>query len=305
MNTRRTVLAGAAAACLAPTFASAHAQGVPQAGGRATNSNQAAARVPGKTLNNGVVMPQLGYGTWSIAAERADWAVESAITTGFRSIDTATNYSNEAGVGDDIIASGVPRDQLFVTTKLWIEDFGHDEALRAFDRSMADLKLDYLDLYLLHWPVPGEFDRTIAAYKAVEQLHAQGRIRAIGVSNFNPNHLDRLMTEATILPAVNQIEINPHMTQTADRAENARRGIATESWSPLGSHRNVGRILANPAIVAIASAHEKSPAQVAIRWQLQHDLIIIPRSTNPAHMAENIDVFDFELTPWRWRRSIR
>ncbi len=288
---RRTVLAAttaAAATALIPAFASA--QSAPG------TSNARTTTTPRVTLNNGVTMPTLGFGTFGIAPEQAAQAVSTAIGTGFRLIDTAANYSNEAEVGEGIIRSGVARDELFVTTKLWIEQFGYDEALRAFDVSMGKLKLDYLDLYLLHWPVPSEFEKTIAAYKALEKLHADGRIRAIGVSNFNPGHLDTLRARTTIVPAVNQIEINPLFSQQNLRAENARRGIVTESWSPLGGARKVARMLQIPQIVDVAKRHGKLPVQVVIRWHLQNGLVVIPRSTNAQHIAQDFDVFDFELS---------
>jgi len=253
-------------------------------------------RIPRIKLNNGVTMPTLGFGTFAIAPAQAAEAVHTAITTGYRLIDTAANYRNEKEVGEGVARSGVARADLFVTTKLWIADFGYDQALRAFDTSMGKLGLDYLDLYLLHWPVPKEFEQTLAAYKAAEKLLADGRVRAIGVSNFNPNHLQALLERTSVVPAVNQIELNPLFSQWATREANARHGIVTESWSPIGGGKNVARVLQNPRVGALATQHCKTPVQVALRWHLQHGLVAIPRSVNPKHIAENLDVFDFELS---------
>ena len=183
-----------------------------------------------------------------------------------------------------------------MTTKLWIADFGYDQALRAFETSMGKLGLDYLDLYLLHWPVPKEFEKTLVSYKAAEKLLADGRVRAIGVSNFNPNHLQTLLERTSVVPVVNQIELNPLFSQNALRDVNAQRGIVTESWSPIGGGKNVARVLQNPQIRALATQHGKTPVQVVLRWHLQHGLVAIPRSVNPQHIAENFDIFDFELS---------
>ncbi|MGA1810651.1 MULTISPECIES: aldo/keto reductase [Sphingobium] len=288
MTTRRSFLAAATAASLTPAILSAQA--------RHGQSQGANGTVPLVTLNNGVKMPILGFGTFHVKPVEAAQMVQTAMGAGFRLIDTAKNYGNEAEVGDGIARSGVARNELFITTKLWIEDFGYDQAMRAFDLSISKLKLDYLDLYLLHWPVPMDFGKTIAAYKALEKLNADGCIRAIGVSNFNENHLDNLKAATSVVPAVNQIEINPSLSQQPMRAANARRGIATESWSPLGGEKNVGRHIANSTIREIATKHGKSPVQVIIRWHIERGLIVIPRSTNPSHIAENFDVLDFTLS---------
>lgn len=298
MTKRRHFLAAAmAGACLAPDRLAART-GPRGTGAAATAATEQKSmdKTPRVTLNNGVTMPVLGFGTFAIAPARAAEAVHTAITTGYRLIDTAANYGNEREVGEGIARSGVARADLFVTTKLWMADFGYDQALRAFDASMGKLGLDHLDLYLLHWPVPREFERTRAAYKAAETLLADGRVRAIGVSNFNPGHLQALLDRASVVPAVNQIELNPLFSQPVLREANARHGIVTESWSPIGGGRNVARILQDPRIGAVATRYGKTPVQAVLRWHLQHGLVAIPRSVNPEHIAENFDVFDFELS---------
>ncbi len=252
-------------------------------------------KTPRTKLNTGAEMPMLGFGTFAIKPEEAADAVHRALTAGYRLVDTAANYANEE-VGEDIARAGVPRGELFVTTKLWIADFGYDAAMRAFDASLSKLGLDHLDLYLLHWPVPMDFEPTVAAYKAVEKIKADGRARAIGVSNFEPDHLQALLDRTGVVPAVNQVELNPLFSQRALREANARHGIAAESWSPLGGGRNAKRLLQDQRVGAIAAKHAKTPAQVVLRWHLQHGLIAIPRSTNPKHIAENFDIFGFELS---------
>ncbi|HEV2543050.1 MAG TPA: aldo/keto reductase [Methylobacterium sp.] len=254
-------------------------------------------KIPTLKLNTGAEIPQLGFGTFAIKPPDAAAAVHTALTTGYRLIDTAKNYANEKEVGEGIARAGLPRGDLFVTTKLWIEDFGYDNAMRAFDASLSKLGLDYLDLYLLHWPVPMDFEPTVAAYKAVEKIKADGRARAIGVSNFKPDHLRNLLDRTSVVPAVNQIELNPLFNQAALREANARHGIVTESWSPIGGGKNVMHLLTNRQVGAIATKHGKTPVQVVLRWHLQHGLVAIPRSTNPKHIAENFDVFGFELAP--------
>lgn len=251
-------------------------------------------------LNNGNRMPAFGLGVWQTPGDQTATAVRSAIGSGYRLIDTASAYGNEREVGEGVASGGVKRSELFVTTKLWIKDFGYDKALAAFDASMAKLGLDYLDLYLLHWPVPKTFADTVAAYRAAEKILADGRVKAIGVSNFNPDHLDRLKAETDVVPAVNQVELHPYFSQRAVRQANAERGIVTQSWSPIGgswsgSAGGTGPLLENPVIVGTARDLGKSPAQVVLRWHLQHGLSVIPKSVNPKRIAENIDVFDFEL----------
>lgn len=248
-------------------------------------------KVPPIILNNGVEMPQLGFGVWQVPDDEATRAVGTALEAGYRSIDTAAIYGNEAGTGRAIVASGVPREDIFVTTKLWNGDQGYDSTLRAFDTSLEKLGLEYVDLYLIHWPAPSR-DKYVDTYKAFEKLHADGRIRAIGVSNFLPEHLERLFGETSVVPAVNQIELHPHLQQHASRALHAERGIATEAWSPLGSGKG---LLEVPAIVAIAQKHGRTPAQVVLRWHLQIGNVVIPKSVTPSRIKENIEVFDFSL----------
>ncbi|MFC8066012.1 aldo/keto reductase [Streptomyces sp. NPDC057293] len=248
-------------------------------------------KVPPIILNNGVEMPQLGFGVWQVPDDEAETAVVQALEAGYRSIDTAAIYGNEEGTGRALAASGVAREDLFVTTKLWNSEQGYDTALRAFDASMAKLGLEYLDLYLIHWPMPAE-GRYVDTYKAFEKLLADGRVRAIGVSNFLPEHLERLTGETSVVPAVNQIELHPHLQQHASREVHAEQGIATEAWSPLGSGKG---ILDIPAIVAIAQKHNRTPAQVVLRWHLQLGNVVIPKSVTPSRIKENIDVFGFTL----------
>ncbi|WP_103534468.1 aldo/keto reductase [Streptomyces sp. SM11] len=248
-------------------------------------------QVPSITLNNGLNMPQLGFGVWQVPDGEAEKAVATAIETGYRSIDTAAIYENETGTGKAIAASGVARDELFVTTKLWNSEQGHDRALRAFDDSLDKLGLDYVDLYLIHWPVPAK-DAYTDTYKAFEKILADGRAKAIGVSNFHPEHLKRLLGETSVVPAVNQIELHPQLQQAESRAFHADRGIATEAWSPLGQGRG---LLEVPTVVAIAQKHGRTPAQAVLRWHLQTGNIVIPKSVTPSRIKENLDVFGFEL----------
>ncbi|WP_305127785.1 aldo/keto reductase [Streptomyces longispororuber] len=248
-------------------------------------------KVPPIILNNGVEMPQLGFGVWQVPDDEAQKAVATALEAGYRSIDTAAIYGNEEGTGKAIAASGVAREELFVTTKLWNADQGHDATLRAFDTSLAKLGLDYVDLYLIHWPLPSK-DTYVDTYKAFEKLYADGRAKAIGVSNFLPEHLDRLTDETSVIPAVNQIELHPHLQQRVSRERHAELGIATEAWSPLGQGKG---LLEVPAIVAIAQKHGRTPAQVVLRWHVQLGNVVIPKSVTPSRIKENIDVFSFEL----------
>ncbi|WP_330460727.1 aldo/keto reductase [Streptomyces sp. NBC_00820] len=248
-------------------------------------------KVPPIILNNGVEMPQLGFGVWQVPDDEAERAVATALEAGYRSIDTAAIYGNEEGTGKAIAASGLVREDIFVTTKLWNSDQGYDATLRAFDTSMRKLGLDYLDLYLIHWPLPSR-DNYVDTYKAFEKLYSEGRIRAIGVSNFHPEHLRRLIAETSVVPAVNQIELHPQLQQRAVREFDAEQGIATEAWSPLGQGKG---LLEVPAIVAIAQKHGRTPAQVVLRWHVQLGNIVIPKSVTPSRIRENIDVFDFNL----------
>ncbi|MCH0558027.1 aldo/keto reductase [Streptomyces sp. MUM 16J] len=248
-------------------------------------------KVPPIILNNGVEMPQLGFGVWQVPDTEAERVVTTALESGYRSIDTAAIYGNEEGTGKAIAVSGLPREDIFVTTKLWNSDQGYDSTLRAFDTSLEKLGLDYLDLYLIHWPVPSR-GNYIDTYKALEKLHADGRVRALGVSNFLPEHLRRLASETSVIPTVNQIELHPYLQQHAARAFHAEQGIATEAWSPLGQGRG---LLEVPALIAIAQKHNRTPAQIVLRWHVQLGNIVIPKSVTPSRIKENIEVFDFSL----------
>jgi len=248
-------------------------------------------KVPPIILNNGVEMPQLGFGVWQVPDDEADQAVTTALEAGYRSVDTAAAYGNEEGTGKALRASGIAREDLFVTTKLWNADHGYDSTLRAFDTSLAKLGLDYVDLYLIHWPMPDN-GTYVDTYKAFEKLLADGRVKSIGVSNFLPEHLDRLIEATSVIPAVNQIELHPHLQQLASREYHAEQGIATEAWSPLGQGKG---LLEVPAIVAIAQKHGRTPAQIVLRWHIQLGNVVIPKSVTPSRIKENIEVFDFSL----------
>ncbi|MEU6280320.1 aldo/keto reductase [Streptomyces sp. NPDC047028] len=248
-------------------------------------------KVPPIILNNGVEMPQLGFGVWQVPDKEAERAVATALEAGYRSIDTAAIYRNEKGTGKAVASSGLRREDVFVTTKVWNNEQGYDATLRAFDASLKKLRLDYVDLYLIHWPVPAQ-DTYVDTYRALEKLHADGRARAIGVSNFLTPHLRRLLDETSVVPAVNQIELHPHLQQQESRAFHAEHGIATEAWSPLGQGKG---LLEVPAVVAVARKHERTPAQVVLRWHLQLGNVVIPKSVTPSRIRENIDVFDFRL----------
>jgi diketogulonate reductase-like aldo/keto reductase len=248
------------------------------------------ATAPTIKLNNGVEIPQIGLGVWQIPNGTVEGAIAAALEAGYRSIDTAAAYNNEEGVGNAIAASSLPREELFITTKLRNDDQGYDSTLREFDASLKRLKLDYVDLYLIHWPLParGLFPAT---WKAFEEILASGRARAIGVSNFRVADLDKLAETSLVVPAVNQIELHVGFQQQELRAYHQSHGIVTESWSPLGH----GQSLENPAIVALAAKYDKTAAQVILRWHIQIGSIVIPKSATPARIVENIDIFDFEL----------
>ncbi|KAB7758418.1 oxidoreductase [Mycolicibacterium mucogenicum DSM 44124] len=233
----------------------------------------------------------VGLGVWQTPAEDTERAVSAALHAGYRHIDTAAAYGNEDGVGRAVAASGLPREEVYITTKLWNSEQGYEKTLAAFDASMARLGLDYLDLYLIHWPTPAQ-NLFIDTFKAFAHLRDQGRIRAIGVSNFEPEHLKLLIDATGIVPAVNQIELHPRLPQAELRETHARYGIATEAWSPLGQ----GSLLEDPIVTAIAERHGKTPAQVLIRWHIQLGNIVIPKSVNPDRIASNFNVFDFELS---------
>ncbi|WBB58410.1 aldo/keto reductase [Streptomyces sp. WMMC500] len=246
--------------------------------------------IPTIRLNNGVEIPQLGFGVFQVPDAETTAAVGAALEAGYRSIDTAAVYGNETGVGRALAGSGLARGDLFVTTKLWNPDQGYDATLRAFDTSAAKLGIDYVDLYLIHWPTPAR-DLYRESWKAIERLVADGRIRAAGVSNFQPAHLDRLIAGSDLVPAVNQVELHPGLQQGELRAAHARLGIATEAWSPLAQ----GAVLKDEALTTIAARHGRSPAQVVLRWHLQLGNVVIPKSVTPARIRENLDVFDFAL----------
>lgn len=244
------------------------------------------------TLNNGLKMPQLGYGVWRVEDDLATTTVAKAIEVGYRSIDTAMIYKNEVGVGNAIKEASVPREELFITTKVWNTDQGYENTLKAFDESLERLGLDYIDLYLIHWPTP-RFDQYIDTYKALEKLYHDGRVKAIGVCNFEIDHLERLLKECEVVPVLNQVECHPYLTQTELKEFCAKHNIFVEAWSPL---EQGGEVLKDEVVVKIAESHGKSPAQVVLRWHLQNNSIVIPKSVTPSRIEENFNVFDFELT---------
>lgn len=255
---------------------------------------------PHITLNNGVELPALGLGVFQSPPAETAAAVETAIRTGYRLIDTAAAYGNEREVGEGVRRAGTPRSEIFVETKVWISDYGYDATLHAFDKSARKLGFDQIDLLILHQALPSAFDRTFGAYRALEKLLADGKVRAIGVSNFMPEHLDRLLAEASVVPAVNQIEVHPYFQQKALQRMHAKHGIATQAWSPIGgitSYRGRDkRSFDDPTLLDVARQYGKSAAQVMLRWHLQEGRSAIPKSVKPERIAENFDVFDFELT---------
>jgi 2,5-diketo-D-gluconate reductase A len=244
-------------------------------------------------LNDGIDMPRIGYGTYKVGDDVAQQAVETALATGYRLIDTAEMYGNEVGVGRAIAASGVPREAVFLTTKVWNDHHGAEAARAALEASLERLGTDYLDLYLIHWPSPkqGLYPET---FQALLKAREDGLIRSAGVSNFLPEHLEKVHEATGVYPSVNQVELHPYFNQPELRAWHAERGIATESWGPLG--QRTGSVLDEPAVTAAAEAHGKSPGQVVIRWHLQNGCIVIPKSAKASRIAENFDVFDFALT---------
>jgi len=245
-------------------------------------------------LNNGVAIDALGYGVYKVPATDCADLVSTALDAGYRTVDTAAFYENEEGVGAAVnaaIAAGTPRGDIFVTSKVWNDRHGYDSTLAAFDESLDKLGLDYLDMFLIHWPCPAH-QKFIPTYKALEELYHQGRVRAIGVSNFEPEHLHRLLENVDVVPAVNQVELHPWLQQRELRALHAELGIATQAWSPLAR----GAILTDPVLAKLAAAHGRSLAQVVLRWHVQSGHLVIPKASSPARIAENLAVFDFELT---------
>jgi diketogulonate reductase-like aldo/keto reductase len=256
------------------------------------------------TLNNGVTLPTIGLGVFQSPPEETAAAVDAALRAGYRHIDTAAAYGNERQVGEGLRRSGIDRDEVFIETKVWVTDYGYDQTLHAFEKATGKLGVETLDLLILHQPIPTRFENTIAAYKALETLLTDGKVRAIGVSNFMPHHLDRLLAETTIVPAVNQVELHPYFSQPDVQRADAAHGILTQAWSPIGGitfypgpwgdeRRSV---MQDATIADIGKTHGKSPAQVMLRWGIQEGRSVIPKSTNPTRIAENFDVFDFELS---------
>jgi len=253
------------------------------------------------TLNNGVELPALGLGVFQTPAEETRAAVEAALSAGYRQIDTAAAYGNERQVGEAVHSSGLDRNEVFLETKIWISDYGYDQTLHGFEKSARKLGVDQIDLLLLHQALPSDFEATLEAYRALETLLGDGKVRAIGVSNFMVEHLTTLLDRATVVPAVNQIEVHPYFQQREVQAFGAEHGILTQAWSPLGGitfyrDGHHSSTLEDPVIGDLAKDHNKTPAQVMLRWHLQQGRSVIPKSTKPHRIAENIDVFDFELS---------
>ena len=259
--------------------------------------------IPTFTLNNGVEIPALGLGVFQSSPEDTAQAVRTALEVGYRHIDTAAAYGNEREVGEGLRASGVDRSEVFLETKVWVSDYGHAETLHAFDKATRKLGVEQLDLLILHQPAPSRWEKVVAAYRALEQLLADGKVRAIGISNFMPDHLARLLAETDVVPAVNQVELHPYFQQPAVQTADAEAGILTQAWSPIGGITFYPRpgaperrsVLDDDVLAGIAAAHGKSPAQVMLRWGIQEGRSVIPKSINPARIAENFDVFDFAL----------
>jgi 2,5-diketo-D-gluconate reductase A len=247
--------------------------------------------VPVLVLNNGVEIPQLGYGVFKVPPEDTRQAVLTALETGYRHIDTARLYDNEAAVGEAVRESGLMRDEVFVTTKVWNTDQGYDATLRAFDDSLARLGFDVLDLYLIHWPTPAR-DLYLDTWRAMEKVYLDGRVRAIGVSNFQPDHLRRLLDRSDVVPVLNQIELHPYLQQTEARKANEELGVLTEAWGPIARG---GALLEDPVITALADKHARTPAQVVLRWHIELGHVVIPKSATPSRIAENFAIFDFSL----------
>lgn len=244
------------------------------------------------TLNNGLKMPQLGFGVWKVPNEEVVSPVEHALKVGYRSLDTAKVYGNEVGVGEAISNSGIPREELFITTKVWNSDHGYENTLKAFDASLEKLGLDYVDLYLIHWPTPN-FDQYVETYKALETLYKDGKVKAIGVCNFDIEHLERILNECEVVPVLNQVECHPYLQQKELRGFCEKHNIYVESYSPLMNGKDV---LQSEELQNLAGRKGKTVAQTILRWHLQSGMIVIPKSVTPNRIEENLDVFDFELT---------
>jgi diketogulonate reductase-like aldo/keto reductase len=265
------------------------------------------AKGPIYKLNNGVEMPALGLGVFHSEPEQTVAAVNSAIVEGYRLIDTAAFYKNEQQVGEGVRSSGIARDEVFVTTKVWISDYGYEQTLRAFDESLRKLEFDFLDLYLIHWPVPSAFPETVNSYKAAMKLLAEGRVRAIGVCNFSPHDLEKLIEQTGHVPAVNQVELHPFFNQAAVRKANDKLGVITQAWSPIGGVNRYGMKatkegvirdpLSHPVVISLTKKYGKTPAQIVLRWQIELGTSPIPKSVRKERIAENIDIFDFALMP--------
>ncbi len=249
--------------------------------------------VPNVVLNNGVEVPQLGFGVFLVPPEQVVEAVRTAIGAGYRLIDTAAAYGNEEGVGQAVRQSGVPRDDVFVTTKVWNDDHGYDKTLKAFDRSRARLGLGVVDMYLIHWPTPARGDY-LQTWQALERIYQDGDARVIGVCNFTGRHLEELLAATSVVPAVNQVELHPYLPQDDLREVHDRHGIVTEAWSPIGRGKS---LLDEPVVAKVAAAHRVSPAQAVLRWHIQLGNLAIPKSVTPERIRANIDVFGFQLTP--------
>jgi 2,5-diketo-D-gluconate reductase A len=260
-------------------------------GGQGVTMESMTGQVPQVELNDGESIPQLGFGVFQVPPDETTEAVMRAFDTGYRHIDTAAAYRNEAEVGQAFHASGLDREDVFITTKCFNDTQGYGESRRAFDASLERLELEHVDLYLIHWPVPSQ-DLYVETWKTFIELKEEGRVRSIGVSNFNPPHLRRIIDETGVTPAVNQVELHPYLQQPGLRREHEDLGIATEGWSPLAQ----GAVLDDPAITSIADAHEKTPGQVVLRWHLQLGTIVFPKSVTPERIVENFDVFDFHLS---------
>jgi len=253
--------------------------------------NTSTTRIPNVTLSDGELIPQLGFGVFQVPPKETTEAVTRALAAGYRHIDTAAAYRNEAGVGQAIHASGLDRDEVFVTTKCFNDNHGHEEAKRALKASLHQLEMEHVDLYLIHWPVPSQ-DKYVETWQAFIELQQEGLVRSIGVSNFQSAHLERIIRETGVKPTVNQVELHPRFQQIGLRREHQELGIVTEAWSPLAQ----GRVLDDPTITAIAQAHGKTPGQVVIRWHLQLGNVVIPKSVTPERIIENFDVIDFTLS---------